>query len=320
MAPSVFVVGMPRSGTTFLARLLESCGPYKALPESHFFSRFIWTSTGLRSYHALRQSWIRFSKSRAWPLKTIDRYAASHFPPPVHSPEKYRRLFLEWVTAELSESADNTAWVENSPPHLEGIPFIRHLFPDARIIGLIRDPRAVHASLKEVDWNNQTAGANAERWNWYTSQLEKWSQTEPDRIRIVQYEDLIKNPVTNLNELSIWLGVTLTTSEFAIAKGETGCFDASSEPWKVLAIYPPDPTRIDRWRHTLLPADIAIIQRHCGSAMARYGYKPMTKNPEAASVNDNYTRIRMRLRLRIFSIATKLRISLWRRYTSPGRE
>lgn len=309
----LFIVGMPRSGTTLLTNLLEQRTLYVGLPESHFFSRFVWESILNRTTGGLSAAWRRFADSRPWPLVSDQKNSSSTNDDSLDSPGRYRRVFLDWVEAELAaagKSPKTHGWIENSPPHTEGLPFIRRLFPEHRVVGMIRDPRAVHASLRDVRWNSSHAAANAARWRWYANYLAKLAKTAPEYIRIVHFESLVTDTEETLNQLARWLNIALEPPS-GTPVSTTRSFHPEAEPWKRLALEPPDSSRIDAWRTKLETEEIAAIERWAWPAAADYGYEQAYASSSKAPINEYGAALTMRARLSAYRVATELRTALW---------
>lgn len=313
--PPVFVVGMPRSGTTLLARLLETCAPYTVLPESHFFSRFVWTSLGRRSLASLEAAWAGFARSRRWRLAACGGGPAAGAAER-SAPARYRRVFLGWVEQELAAAGSRPAhagWVENTPAHLEGLPFVRRLFPEAHILGVVRDPRAVHASLIPLDWNNAHPAANAERWRWYARRLAQLTERDPEHVRIVAYETLVRHPAKTLADLARWLDVPFDPAALQRPRAHTHGFDVATEPWKARALHPPDPARIESWVERMSGDDVAAIERWAWPAAGAYGYQRRSGGATRAGPAERWAVLVMRARLAVCAALTRLRVACWRR-------
>ena len=112
-------------------------------------------------------------------------------------------------------------WGEKTPRHLFRVPEILSVWPDAKIVICLRDPRGAVASYK--DWTN----------NWF--------------------EDLVARPEPELREIADWLGVdfdeamlaaSLTNSSYA---GEGSAAGFQAEP-------------LERYRTRLNPHEIAYIE------------------------------------------------------------
>lgn len=114
----VFVVGVPRSGTTFLFRVLSASGELNSLPhEGHD----LW-----RTFHHPRYA--------GWRSDAVG-------PGEVRPGE--RRYVNAWLHARLGDGR----FVEKTPENVLRVPYILDLFPDARFIAIKRHPPDVVSSL-----------------------------------------------------------------------------------------------------------------------------------------------------------------------------
>ena len=162
-------------------------------------------------------------------------------------------------------------------------------FPGAKVICLVRDPRAVIASYR--DWH--TAGAKEGEWNddealaadrartrrsynivlmsylWrgvVQASYDALRRHGADRVYVQRFERIAADPEGETRALCAWLGLEYEPSMLAIpvvnssyaSSGEAG--GVSSEP-------------VERWRTTLSPSEISVIQRCCGRMMDELGYE-----------------------------------------------
>jgi hypothetical protein len=180
---------------------------------------------------------------------------------------------------------------EKTPRHVFRIREILERFPKSKVICMIRDPRAVIVSYR--DWKNQ-GGFDFEKDPGHREELERdherarqsynlllmsmlWRSTVgaaeraarefgPERVRLVKYEDLARNPREHLSATCEWLGLPfeeamleapMSNSSFARYELRSGVSTES----------------IDRWRKKLSAVEVGIIQAVCRSAMNRMGYE-----------------------------------------------
>ena len=180
-------------------------------------------------------------------------------------------------------------WGEKTPRHVFRIADIFEVCPDARVIFMLRDPRAVAASYR--DWKSQ-GGLKMD--DGYSDALEversrarasyhpvtatllwkaAWTAASgaaqrfgPDRVRIQRYESTVLDPETELANLMDWLGleqppgmtdVPVRNSSFD-AYQERGGFQRSA---------------IDRWRTLLTPAEVRVVEQAAGAALEAAGYE-----------------------------------------------
>jgi Flp pilus assembly protein TadD len=115
----VFLIGFPRSGTTLLERVLTSHPDIVALEEIDALgvagNNLLDTDAGLANLAELK------------PEEAIER----------------RHLYWNSVRQAMGETIGNRIFVDKMPLHAVALPLISQLFPDARILFALRDPRDV---------------------------------------------------------------------------------------------------------------------------------------------------------------------------------
>ena len=98
-------------------------------------------------------------------------------------------------------------WAEKTPRNIRAIAQFVEMFPEARVIHIVRDPRDVICSLM----GRSKAAANAiESWLGSVSTIQPLAGHE--NVRQVRYEDLCREPERVMGELFEFLGVSADTS------------------------------------------------------------------------------------------------------------
>lgn len=113
----VFLVGFPRSGTTLLEQVLAGHPDIEAMEERDAFSAVIQDLSGNAG---------------------LDRLAAL----PEAELERYRKAYWDFV-AGFGHRADKPVFLDKMPLNTALLPVIARLFPDAKILFALRDPRDV---------------------------------------------------------------------------------------------------------------------------------------------------------------------------------
>lgn len=270
----VFIVGAPRSGTTWLQLLLSQSDRISTAQETHLFSEY------LKSFSA---SWkAHSSDSRAIGLQNI--YTWTEFL------ELKKKITEDVFTRILNKKESADIVLEKTPDHVFYWREILELYPDAYFIHLIRDPRAVVASMRATgaQWRNPWAVAGiadlSRAWTSAISEGRKVSDATP-HARAIHYEEIVRNGPELLNDLWSWLGApeTLEVAQRAIM---TCSFDhlvggegaPKFQPWDVGK----EPKAMWRkgisgsWKVELSTGDVAIIESICGSLMEDFGYQIST--------------------------------------------
>lgn len=191
-------------------------------------------------------------------------------------PEELRQWLLSLVRRVAERQgldAPVFTWIDHTPQNIEVGLALSELFPDARFIHLVRDPRAVAASLLPLDWGPQSPTGVAGLWSHRLAHGLALEAALPGRIRRVRYEDLCREPERVVRELADWLGLAMPSS---------------SEPLKPVSTFLPSYTvhqhgligsspradRINAWRSQLAPWQHRELEGRLGELMAMTGYPP----------------------------------------------
>lgn len=164
----IFVLGMPRSGTTLVEQILSSHSEVKGLGELPFIGYI--TSENLEE------------------ISNLELLDESDL-------KQLRTYYLEEV-AKLDNQS--TYFVDKMPGNFMYIGLIKILFPEAKIVHCIRNPLDNCLSLYETlftnghnySYNLQELG---EYYLGYRQLMQHWYQTLPNFIYTVRYEDIIAN-------------------------------------------------------------------------------------------------------------------------------
>ncbi|WP_425257461.1 sulfotransferase [Rubrivivax sp. RP6-9] len=191
----VFVVGMPRSGTTLVEQILAGHSQIHGAGELGLIPRVI----------ATLQRWERRTGSgRRYP-DCVDDLA-----PGVLSG------IAGQVLQELQAFAPDARHVVDKLPHnFENIGLIKLLFPHAKIISVRRDPRDIALSNYCTDYGAKHGGMGfAYDLDWIGEQLadhnllmHTWQQLFPGEILEVQYEDVVAGTEAAARRLLRYIGV-----------------------------------------------------------------------------------------------------------------
>ena len=204
---AVFVVGVARSGTTLLVRLLDAHPQLFVLPcESHAVD-WCGAESPVAAFIARRGMdgpFFRDGKRRV----PFEQMLGRMLPGPASLPDALRALVASYAHYEPPpESA--RAWVEKTPKHLRNVPLLLHAFgPDTRFVCMVRDPRAVMASQFER-WDRgalRHVRTFAARWA-EADRLTARFEADIPQFRVVRYEDLVAKPEATMRGVAAHLGI-----------------------------------------------------------------------------------------------------------------
>jgi hypothetical protein len=135
-----------------------------------------------------------------------------------------------------------------------------HLWPDARFIHLVRDPRDVARSVVQKGWAGNLYQAaefwrEAERcWDVLVGKL------PPERYIEVRYEELVASVRPQLTRICEFIGTRFSPSMLDYQA------DAQQYP-------KPDPALAYQWKSRLSAAETALVEARVGALMRARGYE-----------------------------------------------
>ena len=201
----VFVVGMPRSGTKLLRDLLNR-HPQISIPvcETHFIPYFFEkygddppfkTNEAFQEFldELLETNFITDLKEEG-----IHLNSAAYFQQvDIRSWQSiYEHLFKQLGP---KNSNDETIWGDKTPGYLMHLPLLKQMFPEARFIHILRDPRDYCNSVRNT-WGKSLYRA-AQRWVAAIQQARNEVADFSSDYSEVQYEQLLDSPANVLNNL-----------------------------------------------------------------------------------------------------------------------
>ena len=277
MQAPIFVVGMPRSGTTLLSAMLDAHSAIAITPETHFYTR-CWNAER-RVPDSIEAVWERLVQQpgvqdlqlTAEEMEHLREAACQSQRP---SPSDLLRA-LGTIYAERNGAQ---VWGEKTPDHLAHVPAMMRDFPEAAVLCIVRDARDVCLSLRGLPWNEDSLPESAWTWRRYAQKSTRYQTAFPDRYREVRYEDLLARPEATLRELTAWIGCPFEKRMLGFHRQRTGPADTEREPWKANTHQPVDPSNTEKWRAQMTDAERAVVELIAGSALESYGYSrpPLT--------------------------------------------
>jgi len=211
--PPIFLVGCPRSGTTLLQSMLMGHSQIASFPESHLFTKGFGGSFWQRLQKNIYRGYHLYRILQPW---LTDTHTLFNLSPPHLQRSWFRASMIRQFCQQLStwsHEQHKTMWVEKTPMHLDHIHQISHYLPESKFVHIIRDGRAVVASLYDVtrkypkQWGGERALSDCiKQWNRCMTLSHRYSSQ--DNHHFVEYEYLVRDPVAVISSLCEFLGVT----------------------------------------------------------------------------------------------------------------
>lgn len=292
----IFIVGPSRSGTSLAMRTLRSHPEIHVTGETHYFDD-LRTKLADRSSSPLSPDEKRTCED--YFLSIAHRGYGKHGDPD-NSPMERSALRAAAETLGLGTDAYFAAfcklqavehkkerWGEKTPRHVYRIDDILACFPDAKILCMIRDPRAVilsyrnmatPGSVRRSDDSDDLRGARIRKqrsydlivmslmWRSTVHQAVSAQKTYgSDRVHLLRYEDLVAAPRPSLAAVADWLDVAFSERMLQVDVHNSTFVDKG-------AIAGVSSQSVRRWTQHLSEAEISAIQIVCGRPMREFDY------------------------------------------------
>ncbi|RBP53291.1 tetratricopeptide repeat-containing sulfotransferase family protein [Arenicella xantha] len=219
----IFIVGMPRSGTTLVERILGQ---------------------NVQVFNAGEQEAMEYVAAD-FHQKTMTGKLADAIDVTPHQWAELRKLYLEKLP-EISKPI----FTDKLPHNFRHVGLIHKLFPDARVIQMHRDKRDVCFSIYSHAF---APGHNyANRWedlSHFYDECERmmahWSSMNSPRLMDLNYEDLVQNPSHYAKQLVEFCGFEWNDSYLDFHQSINKSFTFS----EMQVRQPIADKRIGRWQH-----------------------------------------------------------------------
>ncbi len=246
-----FLVGFPRSGTTLLDQILSSHSGAICIEEREHLANALAAVLGdarkLEAFEALTEADVRLARGEYW-----------------------RR-----VREENGDLGDRLV-VDKLPLNIVVLPLIRKVFPDAKIILALRDPRDVILSCYQQRFGMNAAMAQflqletaATYYDLIMSLLETCRTRLALTLHQVRYEDVVGDLEVTARGLATFLGLAFEPSMLSFR--ETALKREIGTPSARQVIEPLYERSIGRWRR--YAGDLAPVLPILAPWAKRYGYE-----------------------------------------------
>ncbi|MDJ0844340.1 sulfotransferase family protein [Crocosphaera sp.] len=270
---SIFIVGVPRSGTTLLRVMLDSHPNLAVGPESP------WIAGSYGNITSFKDLYYSLVEDKRGPVVNFSGLS-----------EKDVALILGEAFAKIlnsyAQAKGKKRWLEKTPDHITEIPFLIKLFPNSKYIHIVRDGRDVACSShkekktwgKNLNLSNQqekvrNSRLNAlQRWCLWITQFEKWQQEYELNVCQIRYEDLVKEPRYILEKILSFINETWSDDvlnygqkKHDIPSWEAGSRDVSQQSQIT-------DKGVGQWKNKFTNTDKLITASFADHLLIKYGY------------------------------------------------
>jgi tetratricopeptide (TPR) repeat protein len=247
MAP-IFVIGLPRSGSTLIEQILASHSAVEGTQELADIPRFVLELQGRDSdFESPRYPGV-----------------LAQLPP-----EEYPRFAEKYLRDTLVYRTGKPRFIDKMPNNFRHLGFIRLLFPNAKIIDARREPMACcFGNLKQLFARGQeftySASDIARYYRTYLELMEHWGAVLPGSVLRVLHEDLVEDLEGNVRRILDFCELPFEPACLEFYRTERSVATASSEQVR----QPIFRDGLDQWRH--YEPWLGPLRDQLGDALLRY--------------------------------------------------
>jgi len=184
------------------------------------------------------------------------------------------RALIEWIVRAYGKKVGKpapTMWVDHTPKNVRYAWTFFRSFPEAKMIHIVRDGRAVAASVLPLDWGPNEIDSAARFWVErlaYGLAAESFWRKKVVRVR---YEDLVQYPQTTLHSLCETLAINYDPAMCRAAGFQVPKYTAKQH---ALIGSKPNPARVNAWEKQLTPRQVEIFESIASDLLKTLGYTP----------------------------------------------
>lgn len=258
----IFLTGFARSGTTLFNRLMRDYFDAGFVNEGQFivtFGKHIQRYGDLRVARNLEKLVHDLAGDEFFPILKRNYRVEINWNRIAETSKSFSEI-VKHVLTQIAEQTDTHRIGSKYPVFGWHLGLLNDLFPDCRVIHVIRDGRDCALSHKKVTWGHQNTYCTAVQWRKYIQAARQGSKAMRDRYLEIRYEDLLVDPKTIMQTLERFI---TGTHEYSIT--ERFLVDG--------ALLKTD--RVGRWRQAMPIRSQAIFESVAGDTLECCGY-PLT--------------------------------------------
>ena len=228
-AAPIFIVGLPRSGSTLIEQILASHSQVEGTQELAEIPRIVANFQG----HDADLANPRYPAV----LSTLH-------------PDDFQKLGEKYLLDTLAYRSGSTHFIDKMPNNFRHIALIHLVLPNARIIDARREPMACcFSNLKQLFASGQeftySIADIARYYRTYLDLMQHWDTVLPGKVLRVLHEDVVDDLERNIRRILDFCGLDFEPACIDFHKNERSVRTASSEQVR----QPIFRGGLDQWKH-----------------------------------------------------------------------
>jgi protein-tyrosine sulfotransferase len=266
--PAIFIVGVPRSGTTLLRFILNRHKDIYCGPESP------WLTGTSEHCVSIRELYYQLKTSRRGLYYTFPDFEEQRL-------NDIFRQFVHSIFYSRAQQLQKDRWAEKTPENIVQLPFLIELFPEAKFVHIIRDARDVAVSTINKPWKtlSQTKMKNTfknalTRWKLWINNFEEYEKSLKFDHYEIRFEDLILDYKDTITSLFAFLEEEPYDEVLHFANGHFDQPAVLAEGEKSLKTTHLERKSVFRWKTSMNLYQRIIARCVCDKKLIELGYEP----------------------------------------------
>jgi hypothetical protein len=278
----LFLLGMQRSGTS-LVRAFLACHPQIAMPikgETQFFAKWsdkIDSLETVEERHEFHQKFMAESKVSQWGIDWKD------FEPDLKGSETKSKQYFDSLMNYYAKQKGKACWGEKSTSHIQHVDRLFALYPEAKYLLIVRDPRDSFCSARSVKWNKGKKLC-PQRYG------QEWAEVYARAVgfllrlgadwKIVRHESFVEQTRSVIKDICTWLDEPFSEALLKphnLEWEQNSSFDDQNWSKGDGQQYTPelkiDPSTVGRWKNLLSREEALKIEEAAYNSMLTFGYE-----------------------------------------------
>ena len=284
----IFIVGVPRSGTTLLRLILTSHPDICIPPESTFFvdleQKYGSSNNIYNQIDEFIEELYKNKKFREWNINRLELKKKLE----ENSNLQYHNCISSIYQLYLNKNNSLASiWGDKNPKYVYHTDLIFKYFPHARIIHIVRDVRAVYSSLHQIEINklwdikksNFTINRVTQIWSKALDIANNYKHDK--RFYLLSYEKLVSNPQEQIKNLCNWLKIGFDERMLLFYQKnlDEGLVPEHRLQWHQNTLKPVSSNQINSWQDKLSISEIEAIEILNKNRIKQMDYEFLTSFP-----------------------------------------
>ena len=230
----IFIVGLPRSGSTLIEQILSSHSQVEGTMELADIPRLVQTLQGRDNYDSYRKFWDQYFEALV-----------------ARNPADLTRDGEQYLSdTQIYRPDRKPFFTDKNPNNFRNIGLLQLILPNAKIIDAQRGAMAccfsnfkqLFAMGQEFTYSQEDLG---NYYRWYLEVMQHWDRVLPGKVLRVQHEEVVEDLEANVRRILDYCGLEFEPACLEFHKTQRRVHTVSSEQVR----RPLNRDGVDQWRH-----------------------------------------------------------------------